>query len=187
MAQYLVNPNTAPLELAFALLWHWCACLSRWTARVRWVQAVDHLLQMVGWQVWWWTTIGNVEQWGLLANGQSCAPNHLEKRLGVGLLNRYVSLSVVFTLNIHLCLRTGGRWSKFVRVGYKASLSTDVCTQYRACNTVREQSDIGIQTNQQSWELLRSWKILMCRLVMALSTLRSVGFSCEQLPGWSCQ
>lgn len=30
-------------------------------------------------------TVGNVELWGLLANGQSCASNHLEKRLGVGL------------------------------------------------------------------------------------------------------
>lgn len=45
---------------------------------------------------------------------------------------RHVSLSVVFILNIHLCLRTGGRWSKFVRVGNKASLLTDVRTQYHA-------------------------------------------------------
>ncbi len=33
-----------------------------------------------------------------------------------------VPLSEVFTLGFHLCLRTGGRGLKFVRVGYKASL-----------------------------------------------------------------
>jgi hypothetical protein len=63
----------------------------------------------------------------------------------VGLLECYVSLSVVFMLNIHLCLRTGGQWSKFVRVGYKASLSTDVCTQYHARN--------GAKGKERCWDV----------------------------------
>ena len=109
--------------------------------------------------------ISTVEKWGLLANGQSCALNHLEKRLGEGLLNRYVSLSVVFTLAIHLCLRTGGRWLKFVRVGYKASLLTDAVYSTFAKG---EPCDIGIQTNHQSWELLQPMKgTFVNRLVVA--------------------
>ena len=39
-------------------------------------------------------TISNVELWGLLANGQSCALNHLEKRLGVGRAFALMSHSV---------------------------------------------------------------------------------------------
>jgi hypothetical protein len=69
--------------------------------------------------------------------------------------NRYASLSVVFTLTVYLCLRTGGQRSKFVRVGYKASLLTDGVHSTFAKG---EPSDIGIQTNHQSWELLQPTK-----------------------------
>lgn len=41
-----------------------------------------------------------------------------------------VPFSEVFILGIHLCLRTGGRCSKSVRVGYKASLWTDIKDKY---------------------------------------------------------
>jgi len=37
-----------------------------------------------------------------------------------------VPFSEVFTLGIQLSLRTGGRCLKSVRVGYKASLLTDI-------------------------------------------------------------
>jgi hypothetical protein len=64
-----------------------------------------------------------------------------------------------------------------VRVGYKASLSTDVCTEYRACDRAKEKSDVGTWTNQQSWELLRSQKMFRTSTSGGpLDLDRSVGF-----------
>jgi len=65
-----------------------------------------------------------LNQWGLLANGQGCAINHLEKHLGVGrgLFFATIPLSVVFMLGINPCLWTGGQCSKSVRIGCKARL-----------------------------------------------------------------
>ena len=63
---------------------------------------------------------------------------------------------------------------KFVRVGYKASLLTDAA---HSTFVKGEQSDVGIQTKQQSWELLQPTKgTFVNRLVVAHYTLWLVWF-----------
>jgi hypothetical protein len=71
-----------------------------------------------------------------------------------------------------------------VRVGYKASLSTDVCTQYCARNGAKgtercwdsdESTIMGTNSNHERHSVSTSGG--------PVDLNRSVGFLCEQLPG----